>query len=88
MQIACRTGITKNTVRIIVPPFIRKNYETTTTTVRIGVKITSPSVNVDTFTYTRSNHRTDWDHVIHYATTHISTKAGIKIFGTRGVDVV
>ena len=40
------------------------------------------------YTQTRSNQGPQWDHIIHYTMNHISMKAGIKIFGTRGVDTV
>ena len=56
------------------------------TTVRIGVKIAPPCVHP--YTHMISNQGTDFDHVMHYATTQISMKSVMEIFGTRGVNSV
>ena len=70
----------------IVPPFSGKKYQTTVTIVVSGESFAFPYMIL--YTHMRSNQWPDWYHLIHYAMTQISMKAGMKIFGTRGVNAV
>ena len=57
----------------------KKYAETTATTL-------NQTIHPDT--HTKLNLGPSWDHVVHYAMTQLSTKTGLKIWGTKGSQAV